>query len=626
MDSSASVVSSRTPQPGEGDNLAKICDEMRLWIAQVPGIKQQFDSSDDGGAKAKSSRSTIVVPSKEGSPDLESLKLTTHRLPEPEKNNMGETNDSKVTQSFPKDSLKPSSTLEEVTNGIGDVIISSPNIGNSQVGSEIRNIRERRTPDERVSDAPHPAPLHIIQAATAPFSVGKPKLEQAEQSWSISSACYVEDISENDAPWHKLLSQMEPAIHDVNNTCSPPHVHHIRDQYGELLTYATSIGKHGLLEAWLTEFPAPSSVTVPNECLGNDSFVEKAINPENGEFFGPIVQPDTVRRRTDGPCVGYNDISWRQANMTTELHIKREVKSRESIATEIRMALEQIEPRPLSVVEDDQWPDAQCVIRSATPSDFAQIADIINAEASATKSPQIFKGSVVEGEDVSKIFDACRRNYRPFIVAAPAEDDFLDQSKWPSNSGKVYKEFAKYMAAHPKPASPIVGFAFVTDYHMGWDGTPCAASRLTGQVRLVVHPNHRRKLYGSALMDRILLSVSPFHRSALDHAWKCAAGKGVYEFPVTRNKRQYTQLYLELFCEKNDPETYKWRTELLKKFGFQDIGYFFNAVVRMDEQHHCQWYDKVLLATEITPTSKVIARRSFSWSEPGSSDNDIAHT
>ncbi|GAO14801.1 uncharacterized protein UV8b_04036 [Ustilaginoidea virens] len=436
------------------------------------------------------------------------------------------------------------------------------------------------------SPAPPPAPLHIIQAAMSSSHTPRFKADGSRESWVVSSISSADTVHQDVAT---LGSR-----HGLDKACL-------------FTAAANSQGDKDLVKAWLTKFLTSPSVEISREEFQAPDHIDCDINPENGTFLAPVIQPATLQRKPEGPCRNFNDIYWRQVNMTSELHIKKELKCRENLATALHRALDQdvstVQPQPPAEPEE-HWPSANCFIRPAEASDFAAIADIIDAEAANAHNPQVFIDQKTSTQDIARIHEECRTNGRPFLVLLPAEEDFRDRSKWPKNSEKVYQEFVRYLATRPRAVPTIAGFAFISDYRHGITGMPCPGSQYLGKLNIIVHPKHREHLYGSALLDRILLSVCPFHQSKIDHTWECKDPDGIYEFPATHNRRQYTQVYVECFGEQEAKD--RWKTAFLKKSGFKKVGRLRNAVVSRDDTYHSRWLDMVLWECSVMSTSEIV--------------------
>lgn len=236
--------------------------------------------------------------------------------------------------------------------------------------------------------------------------------------------------------------------------------------------------------------PSPDSeCRVPEDGLGHDV---------KGTY------PETHKALHDGPMRDHRDIAWRQLHMSSELLIKREIKARNEIASWLRpKSAGNMEPLGTSSADrrqtiaplEDAWPSADCELRPAESGDFEDIIAIINAERQRENCPQVLESKPVSASDVRRLFFYCKRMLRPFIVAIPREEDFMDQSKWPKGSEKTYREFVEFKRSkQAPPGAVVVGFAFVTVTHVGLLNRPCPGARFTGLIRLLVHPDHRRRL------------------------------------------------------------------------------------------------------------------------------------
>ncbi|KAM4057134.1 Acyl-CoA N-acyltransferase [Hirsutella rhossiliensis] len=327
-----------------------------------------------------------------------------------------------------------------------------------------------------------------------------------------------------------------------------------------------------------------------------------------GKFLPAIEYPETLQSAIQGPYRDHKDIGWRQMNMTSGLQIVRELTSRQRLAEHLLASRQQTEEAMAAVAapypEEDAWPNAHCILRPARQEDFSQIANIINLEGSTAAFPQIFDSKVIDSTDVDWISKRCQQTIRPFIVAVPMEEDMMDRSKWPPNSDRAYREYIEFKKTRPSPPPPIVGFALVTEVRLGFPQLRCPGSRYSAQVRVLVHPEYRQKSYGTALLDRILLSLSPRHRSIIDYEWKCANPARIYEHPVDRNGRQYARLYVEVFCASKVQTEYKWRAEMLSKFNFQEVAHLRDAI-KTDQGHQSKWLDLVLWEFAAQETSAI---------------------
>ncbi|KAL6866975.1 hypothetical protein J3F83DRAFT_97164 [Trichoderma novae-zelandiae] len=353
---------------------------------------------------------------------------------------------------------------------------------------------------------------------------------------------------------------------------------------------------------WLQETSEPPALVRSLTSLGGMHHYKRDVDTETGYLLPETFYPHTYKTLHDGPSRDHRDIAWRQANMTAELQINREIRSREVLAMKLKSQIKpQSEPIP---VERVAIPSAECVIRPAMPQDFLAIAAIINMESRAKGIPQVMEWKEVTAADVQKIYDSCRDNLQPFVVATTAEDSLLDRSNWPDNATKAYQSYLAFRSTQTKVEQEVFGFAYVMEARVGMLGGPCPGSRHTGQAKVIVHPNHRGKLYGSALLDRLLVCTAPFHRRVLDYDWQCQNPSNVYEENPFFNRRKYAWIYIETFCDGRDDPALKQAAKFLEKFEFQEACYL-RCAVKTDRYYESQWLDLVLWAREAQPRSNI---------------------
>jgi GNAT superfamily N-acetyltransferase len=356
---------------------------------------------------------------------------------------------------------------------------------------------------------------------------------------------------------------------------------------------------------WLDQISMPP-VAVDLLASAAKDHHKRDIDPMTGEFLPEIIHPDTFKTLSNGPSRGSADIAWRQANLTVELQITREIKVREAIANKNRLQMESIQREVKATpVEPPAWPDAECIVRPATPQDFEAIAAIMNLESKAKNNPQLFEWKEVVAEDIQRIHKSCQDHLRPFVVATSAGDPLLDRSNWPENATKAYHSYIAFRSSQAEVPQEIFGFGFVTEARIGILGTACPGSRHAGQIRVIVHPNHRGKLYGSALLDRILLCTAPFHRSMVDYEWQCQNTAKTYENISYQNQRKYAWVYVETFCTDRADPAMQLVTNFLQKFEFKEVGCLPSAI-KTDRYYESQWLDLVLWAREAQPRSNIV--------------------
>jgi GNAT superfamily N-acetyltransferase len=328
------------------------------------------------------------------------------------------------------------------------------------------------------------------------------------------------------------------------------------------------------------------------------------FNTESGELLNPVPYPHAPPQELVGEK--NREMSWRQHNMSSTLHIQREIISRQKLNGTLKSKLQDKLLEQATVEkkqEENPWPKAECLIRPVEHKDFADIAAIINLEKDNDNCPQFFES--VTASDIEHLYQHCQDTLRPFVVAVPTQDELLDSSKWPKGAEKAYKEYLSFREVQPLKQDGVMGFAFVTDTRMGILNKPCPASRFTGLVRVGVHPEHRRKLCGTALLDRILLCVMA-HSSVVEYKWEGPESTQIYSKAYRQNQRQYTRLYIEAFtATKDDPEL-AWREKLLEKFEFQQMAYLPEAVkTDNDKYYESKWMGLSLWQLQAQATSEV---------------------
>lgn len=328
------------------------------------------------------------------------------------------------------------------------------------------------------------------------------------------------------------------------------------------------------------------------------------INPCTGHLLPPIMFPNTFSNRPEPGMIRPQDMAWRQANMTSELLVSKEIQSRESMAQ--LLIAKDLERQQLKLLEntspEEPFPAAQCLVRPAKPQDFAGIAAIINEE-----TQQILEPREVNKNIIQKIHASCRLNKRPFIVAVPSVSQMLSRSKWPEEAEDEYQEYVKFKQAQASlQPSNVLGFAFIMDTRQGFIGGSCFGSRLTGQIKLAVRASHRRSLFGSALLDRILLSTAVYHHSLVDYKWECDEPSLIYEYPLARNDRKYVKLYIETMFEGEQDPQIAWMAKMLEKYQFQQAACFKEALrTEGGREKKAKWLDLVVWELEARPVTEI---------------------
>ncbi|KAM0514104.1 hypothetical protein ACHAPE_007194 [Trichoderma viride] len=444
--------------------------------------------------------------------------------------------------------------------------------------TEHEPVKRRATPPEQELVKRRATPIHSSKLTDGMSDFEENSPQQRKVSWAVSEGLSW-DISEGAS----------------DNGCQNHEARYTAPEEANVSQYM----------AWLLQISNPPAVVDLLASIAMDQH-KRGIDPMTGKFLPEIIHPDTFKALGDGPARGYGDIAWRQANMTVELQIDREIRSREVLANKARLQMESNQPKlKPAPVEPPTWPDAKCIVRPAKPEDFEAIATIMNLESKAKINPQVFEWKKAVAADIQKIYKSCQDNLRPFVVATAADDPLLDPSKWPKHSTQAYQSYLAFRASQAEVPQDVFGFAFVTEARIGMLGTPCPGSRHAGQIKLIVHPDHRGKMYGSALLDRVLLCTAPFHRSMVDYEWQCQNSAKIYENISYQNDRKYAWVYIETFCaDRADPAT-QLVTTVLQKFEFKEVGCLPSAI-KTDRYYESQWLDLVLWARETQPRSNIV--------------------
>lgn len=260
--------------------------------------------------------------------------------------------------------------------------------------------------------------------------------------------------------------------------------------------------------------------------------------------------------------------------MTSGMQISRELKARARLAQRLKdrfLVQEEIEN---SQESEPGFPRAECSIRPTTDDDIAGIAEIMNLERKDACNGAGKSASLIRDWDMVKIFNKCKKEKRPFIVATGGEDDLLDRSKWPAQADLAYQEYVKFRSKDgPKPKATIIGFAFALPRQTAMFEAQDNRTDHSCYATLFVHPSHRQKKIGSALLDRLLMSLSPVHCSLIDFDWKCDEPAEIYEQRALDNAQQYSRVFVEYVDAHDEEKRLLSRKILLEKFGFSQVGH-----------------------------------------------------
>ncbi|KAF5534299.1 acyl n-acyltransferase [Fusarium mexicanum] len=419
--------------------------------------------------------------------------------------------------------------------------------------------------------APLPAPLHIIQAVT-------PSTALVLRQRSLSTASMA--LSAGPLPSDETAALNSPEPHDHEN-----------DEDMALVQVHPNLST--AVEKWETQ---QESYPFVNLTANRHPRVDDCdIDPATGKLIPPPryikIQKDTQAKH-----------NWRRAVTNSEGYIARELDLRKSKKEEIERKKEEQKYADITQ-EEDKWPDVDCTLRPVQPEDFQRIANIVNNEMQREDS-QVYLPKV-DSAQIAELYNACTLKRRPFIVAIESSCEIVDRSGWSKGDEKRYQKLIGYMKSHGVSESPtILGFAFVDDSRHDFLGHACQGARFSGKIKLIVDPEHRQMLVGSALLDRIMLSTSIYHRSLVDYTWKCSEPRKTYEEIPAHNERKYSKLYLETLFNGEDDSRIEWMTRLLEKYDFAKVGNFKEAVKH--GRNPGVWKDLVVWEHEVRPASEIV--------------------
>lgn len=415
-------------------------------------------------------------------------------------------------------------------------------------------------------NSPHPAPLHIIHSLVTQEPIrGHPRL--STHTWSASQMS------------GSFEAELEKGLDDSQDATS------VCDDDEILVNEQVQKNLENYLSGWLYHAADRSEKDPIAEWVNNSEHQYCDVDTETGELLKRVRQPETIAR--DKAMDGVRDITFKQRTLTSKMHMEMALRLLDSKRPEPVLVSNSNAPD----LKEVEWPTADCVVRPAREADLTAIARIANLEAQSPECPQIIQSQEITAAEMKRIFESCRNYLRPFVVAESknVDDVLLDRKQWPAGADKAYLEYVRFKSSQPNKPIEVLGFAFVAESRIGFLNAPCPGSRHSGQVRLAIHPDHRQKGYGSALLDRVLQSISPYYRSLIDFDWQCTDDALIYESPTTYNRRTYARVYIESFSNA-DEKLADWRARMLEKFDFKQTG-LFTKMVKTDRGGDSKWLD-----------------------------------
>lgn len=329
------------------------------------------------------------------------------------------------------------------------------------------------------------------------------------------------------------------------------------------------------------------NIAITNLESSNQTITSPGSSAVSGELLSPVQYPETMEHPMDKHCLK-NDWCSHLLVQATQKLLQETALNQAGYSNEL-------------LENSSSFPRADVVIRPVQQSDIKGILDIANVEVQLQTGNN---NQVIHKSKLRGILNRCNKELRPFIVATLPEDELLDRTKWPAHSDTAFAKYVNWSQeiSNGIGRAPIVGFAYV-------DSTPPNllladdSTKYFGYATVVVHPKSRNKKIGSALLDRVLLSTAPYHRSQVDFQWLCDDPRQIYEYPAANNARQYKAIYIETF-QDNELKSHSFHKEWLERFGFEQVGRLSCA---KKEVLDCVtvWHDMIIWELNVQSTSNL---------------------
>lgn len=229
-------------------------------------------------------------------------------------------------------------------------------------------------------------------------------------------------------------------------------------------------------------------------------------------------------------------------------------------------------------------PDVTCYLRPASKKDVGNIQTIYNHEVThGTQSRDIHTVSVT---DVASTLDMCKAGNLPFIVAIAGLEHDIREPKGPTK---------KWQTGEPENGE-LLGFALLSNYHVGLCGATDATGGSSVRLTIVVHPQHRRKFIGHALMDKMLHLLCP------NYAYQDTAAFVDHEVsPAHRGPgfapRVFRHVLVETMVREGDQRSSDGFAQFLgSRFGFSKL-----FELKQSHDHRGSLYNQTTWHREIRP-------------------------
>ncbi|KLU84299.1 hypothetical protein MAPG_03343 [Magnaporthiopsis poae ATCC 64411] len=222
-------------------------------------------------------------------------------------------------------------------------------------------------------------------------------------------------------------------------------------------------------------------------------------------------------------------------------------------------------------------PDVVCFLRPASKEDVGNIQAIYNHEVThGTQSRDIHK---VTDMDIKSTFDMCKAGNLPFIVAiAGLEHDVRE----PKGLAK------KWQTGEPEKGE-LLGFAFLSNYYVGLCGATDATGGSCVRLTIIVHPQHRRKFIGHALMDKMMHLVCP------NYTYQDMAAFADHEASLA-HCGTFRHVLIETMAQEGDQRSLDGFAQFLGRFGFSKL-----FELKQSHDHRGSLYNQTTWHREIRP-------------------------
>jgi GNAT superfamily N-acetyltransferase len=220
--------------------------------------------------------------------------------------------------------------------------------------------------------------------------------------------------------------------------------------------------------------------------------------------------------------------------------------------------------------------------------DMAEAQDIYNFEVQyGSQSRDTGK---LHADDFTRTLGMCQRESLPFIVAVAGLPHDVRESKVAKTAWNIND---------PKKGQ-ILGFCFLSGYYTGL----CNSVKCTGgssvRVNMVVHPDHRRKLIGHALLDKTL------QMTCTDYTYQdTCAFVNDNDIPLFRgpalSPRRFRHVFVDVLMEENDDAAMAgYNKFLVGRFGFERM-----FMIRRSHEHRGIVFSQVTYHREARPVREL---------------------